>query len=208
MSRHHASPGQAGFRRRPGPYRGPVRAMTRPRYGPAPEPDPGGRRQPIRATPDGRERLRMAAGGSVQERVARPARHHGLAFPGSAQQTARDGRRAERRRWQARSAPPLTSGAAPAARVGEPADWAQRRHDAHEAQTAQRNHDALSASLITELNIIRMLALTSNCLATNAKHNCHAEQQGCWPSGAAACLPEDVLSVHSVSSEVLQRQCD
>ncbi len=75
------------------------------------------------------------------------------------------------RRW------PLTSVNGPGAPVGRRADRAQQSYGADEAQKAQRNHNETSASLVTELNIIRMLALTNNCLATNAKHNRHAEQR-------------------------------
>jgi len=79
---------------------------------------------------------------------------------------------------------PCGGGAARGTAVDGRAGWTHRVHDAHATQTAQRNHSATSASLVTELNIIRMLALTSNCSATNVKHNRHAEQRACGPTAA------------------------
>src|ERR1700761_1296689 len=59
-------------------------------------------------------------------------------------------------------------------RVDGPAGRAQAAHDAQLTPGPRRNHSATSASLLTESNIMRMLALTSNCWATNGKHNRHA----------------------------------
>src|ERR1700760_4054718 len=59
-------------------------------------------------------------------------------------------------------------------RVDGPAGRAQAAHDAQLTPGPRRNHSATSASLLTESNIMRMLALTSNCWATNGKQNRHA----------------------------------
>jgi hypothetical protein len=85
---------------------------------------------------------------------------------------------------------------------------AHRLHDALETRTPQRNHNATSASLVTELNIMRMLTLTSNCSATNGKHNRHAEQRRRGPTATGGVGVEHVLSMRSVTSEIVQRQFD
>ena len=103
---------------------------------------------------------------------------------------------------------PRGGGAAHGTAVAGRAGWAHRLHDAHETQAPQRNHNATSASLVTELNNIRMLALTSNCLATNVKHNRHAEQRRRGLAATGGVGVEHVLSMPSVTSEIVQRQCD
>src|ERR1700761_259284 len=66
-------------------------------------------------------------------------------------------------------------------RVDGPAGRAQAAHDAQLTPGPRRNHSATSASLLTESNIMRMLALTSNCWATNGKHNRHAGEGNGFP---------------------------
>lgn len=68
--------------------------------------------------------------------------------------------------------------------VGTPADRAQRTQSTHEAQTTRHDHDATFASSVTKLNIISMLALTNNCLATNAKQHRHALQPSLKVTGS------------------------
>jgi hypothetical protein len=61
--------------------------------------------------------------------------------------------------------------------VGTPADRAQRTRGTQGAQPTRHDHNVTLASSVTKLNIISMLALTNNCLATNVKHNRHAVQR-------------------------------
>ena len=145
------------------------------------------------------------AAGSSQFRPS-PGRDPGLsrsrAGPGFCETRAADCRTRSATRT------PRDGGAAHGTAVDGRTGWAHRVHDAHESQTAQRNHNATSASLVTELNIIRMLALTSNCSATNVKHNRHAEQRRRGLAATGGVGVEHVLSMRSVTSEIVQRQCD
>jgi hypothetical protein len=68
--------------------------------------------------------------------------------------------------------------------AGTPADRAQRTQRALEAQTTRHDHNVTFASSVTKLNIISMLALTNNCLATNVKHNRHAVQPSLKVTGS------------------------
>ena len=81
--------------------------------------------------------------------------------------------------------------------VDPPADQAQRTQRAHEAQTTRHDHNVTLASSVTKFNIISMLTLTNNCLATNAKHNRHAVQPHLKVTGSdrrAGCYLQQTFS--------------
>jgi hypothetical protein len=81
--------------------------------------------------------------------------------------------------------------------VGGPADRAQRTQRAHGAQTTRHDHNVTLASSVTKFNNISMLALTNNCLATNAKHNRHAVQSSLKVTGSdrrAGCYLQQTFS--------------
>src|SRR5258708_23991819 len=81
--------------------------------------------------------------------------------------------------------------------VGPPADRAQRTQRSHGAQTTRHDHNVTLASSVTKFNNISMLALTNNCLATNAKHNRHAVQPSLKVTGSdrrAGCYLQQTFS--------------